>query len=549
MLKYNQTKGDIMRKNKEIKWLAENNRYLKFPIIILSFLSVIMSLTAIFFAFFSKSTIDAAVAQDNPLFIRSAIIISSILALQLTASAINQYARVYYLGYTNKRLKNSLFKKILKSKFTETSTYHSGELMNHLNSDVETISDGLIDVIPKIVFYVIRFLGAFILLFLLDQLFALLFVGFGILLFAGSRIISHEIKKRHHNLQNAEAKLRSMMQESLENISVIKSFEAEDKITQKLDNLQTKHFKALRHKNAMTILTSSGMSVFFAFGYAFAIIFGAFRLKEGLLSFGSLTAMIQLVGHIQSPFSGLSFIVPKYYAMMASTERLLVIDQFAAEPVYDSMSHDKFKSLIIDSVSFSYGSKPIIHELSQSINQGQMIKIEGESGKGKTTLFKLLLGLIEPSSGKIMINTEANQIPCDASSRAFFSYVPQGNLMLSGTIKDNLNLYQESTDEELIEACKIACILDEINALPKRFDTTLGEKGFGLSEGQIQRLAIARALLKKSPILLLDEISSALDKETEERVFKSIKSLTDVTCLIISHRKLPDDLIDHSIEL
>lgn len=538
-----------MLKNKEIMWLAKHNRHLKLPIIILSLLSLIMSLTAIFFAFYSKETIDAAVSHDTELLIKSAIIISSILALQLIASAINQFARVYYLGYTNKKLKNDLFKKILKSKFTETSTYHSGELMNHINSDVETISDGLIDVIPKIIFYFVRFLGAFVLLFILDQLFALLFVGFGILLFIGSRLISHEIKKRHHNLQNAEAKLRSMMQESLENISVIKSFEAEEKISDQLNQLQVNHFKALRHKNHMTVLTSSGMGIFFAFGYAFAIIFGAFRLRDGLLTFGSLTAMIQLVGHIQSPFSGLSFIIPKYYAMMASTERLQVIDSFQTEPIQYIKDHKSFNRLVVDSVNFSYDSKYVLHDLSFIIKSGDLIKIEGESGRGKTTLLKLFLGLIEPNSGSINLEIENKVITCDASTRSFFSYVPQGNLVLSGTIRDNLNLYQEFPDDELLEACKIACILDEINTLPKGLDTTLGEKGFGLSEGQIQRLAIARALLKKAPILLLDEISSALDKDTEQRVFKSIKSLTNITCLVISHRKLPDDLIDYSIEL
>jgi ATP-binding cassette, subfamily B, bacterial len=538
-----------MRKSKEIQWLSKHHRYLRIPILFLSLLSLIMSLTAIFFAFFSKETIDAAVNQNEHLFFWSALIISSILALQLISSAINQYARVYYLGYTNKKLKNELFSQLLKSKIKNTSELHSGDMMNLLNSDVETVSDGLIDVIPKIVFYVVRFLGAFILLFLLDQLFALLFVGFGLILLLGSRLISHEIKKRHHQLQNAESKLRSMMQESLENINVIKSFEAEENMRQKLDFLQNIHFKALRHKNMMHILTSSGMSVFFAFGYAFAIIFGAFRLKEGLITFGSLTAMIQLVSHIQSPFTGMSFIIPKYYAMIASTERLMSIDQFESDAIHSDITPADFKSLVLDHVSFGYGDKIVIHDLSLSIKKGEFIKINGESGKGKTTLFKLLLGLIDPDDGRIYMETSSSSIPVNASSRSFFSYAPQGNLMLSGTIRDNLNFYDTSTDEKLIDACKVACIYDEIKALPNGLDTKLGEKGFGLSEGQIQRLAIARALLKNAPILLLDEISSALDSETEQKVFMSIKELTDKTCLIISHRILPEDIIDSNVSL
>ena len=538
-----------MKKNKQIHWLVEHTPYLKFPILFLSLLSLIMSLTAIFFAFFSRETIDAAVSGNQSVFIQSAIIISSILLLQLIASALNQYARVYYLGYTNKKLKNKIFTNLLKAKYKDTSALHSGEMMNLINSDVETVSDGLVDVVPKMVFYIVRFLGAFILLFLLDQLFALLFVGFGILLFIGSRLISHEMKKRHHLLQNAESKVRSMMQESLENISVIKSFEAENQISSQLDALQTKHFKAMRYKNVLSIMTSSGMSIFFAFGYAFAIIFGAFRLMEGMISFGSLTAMIQLVGHIQSPFSGLSFIVPKYYAMMASTERLMAVDQFNSDPVQEQISIPSFNDLVFDHVSFGYGDKIVINNISFTVKKGEFIKIEGESGKGKTTLFKLLLGLADPDDGRISIEADETRIQVGASTRSFFSYVPQGNLMLSGTIRENLNLYQTSSEDEMIKACEIACIYDEIKMLPQGLDTPLGEKGFGLSEGQIQRLAIARALLKHAPILLLDEISSALDAEIEKRVFMSIKSMTDKTCLIISHRTLPNGIIDLNIVL
>jgi ATP-binding cassette, subfamily B, bacterial len=291
------------------------------------------------------------------------------------------------------------------------------------------------------------------------------------------------------------------------------------------------------------------MSVFFAFGYAFAIIFGAFRLKEGLITFGSLTAMIQLVSHIQSPFTGMSFIIPKYYAMIASTERLMSIDQFESDAIHSDITPADFKSLVLDHVSFGYGDKIVIHDLSLSIKKGEFIKINGESGKGKTTLFKLLLGLIDPDDGRIYMETSSSSIPVNASSRSFFSYAPQGNLMLSGTIRDNLNFYDTSTDEKLIDACKVACIYDEIKALPNGLDTKLGEKGFGLSEGQIQRLAIARALLKNAPILLLDEISSALDSETEQKVFMSIKELTDKTCLIISHRILPEDIIDSNVSL
>jgi ATP-binding cassette, subfamily B, bacterial len=538
-----------MQKNSTKLFISKNMVGLKGPIILLSCLSLILSLTAILFAFFSKQTIDAAIDGQQSLFITSAIIISSILLIQIITTGINQYLRTYYLGQTNVKIKKSLFSKILGARLKDTAKHHSGVLMNYLNSDVETVSDGMIDVIPKLIFYIARFAGAFALLYLLDQVFALMFAGFGLILFLFSRIISFEMKKRHHALQNAEANLRSLMQESLENVPVIKSFEAEHLMTEKLFNLQKLHFKALRKKQILNIFTSSGMHIFFAFGYAFAIIFGAIRLQENIISFGTLTAMIQLVQHIQSPFSGLSQLVPKYHAMTASAERLMMIDRFEPEEFHTINDQTEFESLVIEDLSFKYEQQYIIEKFTCRINKGSFVHIHGESGKGKTTLFKLLLGLYQPQEGFIFFTNGTDKYLCDATTRHLFSYVPQGNLMLSGTIRENLELYQESTEENLIQACKIACIYDVIKDLPKGFDTLLGEKGLGFSEGQIQRLAIARALLKNTPILLLDEITSALDPETENKIFSSIKSLTNKTCFIISHRNLPKDLIDQSIDL
>lgn len=536
-----------MKQTEAKLWLKENHKYLKKPIIFLSILSLITSLTAVFFAYFSKETIDAAVLGDEPKFFFYAIIISSILLLQIIASAVNQYARAYYVGYANKTLKQSLFSKMIHAKLSETNSYHSGELMNYLSSDVETVSDGIIDIWPKIIFYAARFSGAFVFLYLLDIWFALFFVGFGLLLFLGSRLISKPIKKRHHDLLDREAALRGYLQEHLENITVIKSFEAETQTINRLNEIQDKHFKALKRKTKVTVLTSSSMQIFFAVGYGFAIIFGAYRLMEGALTFGALTALIQLVTHIQSPFSGLSQIVPKYYQMMASSERLLMMDHLAPEVLGRKKTITKFDQLIFKSLHFSYQNKVVISGLNFTVNSKEFIKISGESGRGKTTLMKLLLGLIEPQKGMMHFVVDGQKKLISPETRNAFSYVPQGHLILSGTIRENLEYYTKVSDEKLKWACEIACILDDIKNLPLGFDTKLGEKGLGLSEGQLQRLAIARALLKDAPVLLLDEITSALDAETENKIFTGIKTLSDKTCFIISHRILKPDLIDKEI--
>jgi ATP-binding cassette subfamily B protein len=521
---------------------------LRMPIFWLSLLNLIMSMTAIFFAFFSKETIDLALGTDRTKFFYSALILGGILVIQILASALTPYLKVYYTGQTNIRLKETFFSKLLRSKSKATKSFHTGSLMNHLYSDIDTVTDGLLDVIPKLIFYVGRFIGAFVLLFFLDPIFSLALVGFGVFLVIASRLVRGIYKRRHHALQNAESDVRQTIQESLGNISVIKAFEAESHMTEIVKTKQKTYLKALMKKQFISTLSTTGMTVFFAAGYGLAIIIGAIRLSEGFITFGALTAMIQLVGHIQSPFSGLSHVIPKYYSMIASAERLITLDQLH-EDVNDPYSIQTFEKLIIKNLNFSYDDKRVIDDLSTTITKGSIIRITGESGRGKTTFFKLLLGLIEPLSGELYLVSNKKQYPINEQSRHLFSYVPQGNFILSGTIRDNLCLYQDATEEQLIKACRAAEILSDILNLSQGFNTVLGEHGTGFSEGQVQRLAIARALLKDAPILLLDEISSALDQETEKKIFESIRQMTDKTVLLVSHRELDSKVYDLSLPL
>lgn len=535
--------------NQAFKWMKQKDFHLRLPLWILSIFQLIMSLTALFFAFFSRETIDSAVdsnAYDR--FVLFAIIMSSLLLLQLVTSTLTPYLRVVFTVRLENRMKRQLFERLLYAKLKETSTYHSGDLVNHLTSDLHIIADGMTDLLPRLIFYVVRFLGAFIFLALIDLVLSLVLIGLGVLLFIGSRILAHPIKRRHKILQEAESNVRSMLQESLSHVPVIKSFQAEHEMSNRLDTLQDKQEKATLKKQQLTLLSSFGMTGFLVVGYGLAIILGAIRLSEGILTIGGLTALIQLVGHLQSPFGGLSQLVPKYYQTISSIERIMILDQFEQDDLSISPIHS-FESLEAIALSFAYEHDEVIKSLSFKISKQSTIQIIGESGKGKTTLIKLLLGLYEPSSGKFSIQTEKGSLPISSSTRSYFSYVPQGNLMMSGTIRDNLELYQKANDDALWKVLEIAALKDDIKRLPDQLDTHLGERGLGLSEGQVQRLAIARALLKKAPILLLDEITSALDKETEIKILSNLKNINEQTIIIISHRTLNDSYIDNKIYL
>jgi ATP-binding cassette, subfamily B, bacterial len=537
-----------MKKNESLNIIFKENRSIKRKIMVVSFISLISSLTAIFFAYFSKETIDSALANNMDQFLIYAVILSLLLLLQIFSSILNPFLKTYYTSKFDIELKNKYYDKILRGKILETSKYHTGSLMNYLYSDIRIVSEGIFEVYPRAIFYLSRFLGAFILLFLLDDILALFLFATGVVLVLASRLLSREIKKRHHKLQEEETKVRQMIQESLEHIEVIKSYQKESAIEKDLDHKQQKFFKALIQKTMLSVFAQGGMTLFFAVGYGAAIIFGAIRLSEGIISFGALTAIIQLVSHIQTPFSGLSQIVPKYYSMIASSERLSHFNLLNQESNSASSISD-FDELILSDVSFSYQNKPVIKNMSAQIKKGSIVYVKGNSGRGKTTLIKLLLGFFEPSIGEISFRYQDMLYPLNASTRNLFSYVPQSHFILSGTIKDNLSFYQDASMEDIIEKTKIAQIYDDIMKLPNGFDTTLGERGYGLSLGQIQRLAIARSLLRDTPIYLFDEISSALDQNTENEILSNIKKMTDKTIFIISHRNLDPTYYDIEIDI
>ncbi|MBR7060168.1 MAG: ATP-binding cassette domain-containing protein, partial [Eubacterium sp.] len=296
-------------------------------------------------------------------------------------------------------------------------------------------------------------------------------------------------------------------------------------------------------------------SFVFSLGYVFALAFGAYRLIHGI-SYGTVTAMLQLVNQIQSPFAALSGVMPKYFSLIASAERLMEIDSLPDETSQnDSVIkpleiYENLKSINFNDISFAYDRDVILDNTSLKINKGDFIAIMGISGIGKSTLLKLLLGVFKVDGGNIELELENEKIEVDNKTRKMFSYVPQGNFLLSGTIKENLTFINtQASDEEIEEAIRISCSDSFINELPDGLETVIGERGIGLSEGQLQRLAIARSLLSKAPVVLLDEATSALDEETEKRFLTNLKTLNNKTCIIVSHKKAALEICNKYVQI
>ena len=536
--------GDSMTKLNA--FLKPYQKLIKLPLVLLSVVSVIMSLSAVVFAYMSKLAIDEAFNRGNRFFIYATILVS-ILVIQLSAQAFNHYYKAYVHNKLYEQNQKDYYDHLLKGVLLDVQQDHAANYIHLFKADLQMITESVSDILPKIIFYVVRFVGAFIVLFILNELFALLFFGLGTILFLLSRLLRKPIFDSHQAAIKQESSMYTYMSDTLSHLEVIKAFERENTFLSHLDVMAKTLTEKRMKKTQISVFTSLGLNAFFAFGYAFSIIFGAYQIGLGLLSIGSLTAIIQLVQNIQSPFSGLSTILPKYYQMLGSIDRLEHIKGINLEQ--NKMVEIKaFNRVIFDRVTFSYQDKPVLKHVSFEIKAHDLVWIKGASGIGKTTLLKLLLGYMTPTHGQIQIISKDMITKVSPHTRPYFSYVPQSPYILNDTIYQNLTLKQQLDVKLVIKACQQANIYDDIMNLPLGFDTLLGENGVGLSLGQLQRLSIARALLKQSPILLLDEITASLDTKSENEIYETLKTFKDKTLIIVSHKNIqlldPNLIID-----
>lgn len=540
-----------------ISWLIGICKSQIGKIAVIIFTNTVGAAASIFYANFSKHIIDGAVVyHDKNYVIRYSVYLLLLIMGQLVLNLVGNSFIERSKGRMEMILKKHMLSEIMKKDYSKVSAYHTGELQNRMFNDVAIISDGLTTILPSFVFFMVKLVCAFAYLVVIDKIFALVFFVGGILVFFSVRVFRGTLKKLHKEVQRTEGVTRSFIQETIINLLVVKSFVVEDKIEDKTDELQDKNYKVKMKRRHFNIIANGGISATFNLGYVFALAFGAFRLLSGGMTYGTVTAMLQLVNQVQAPFASLSGILPKIYSLVASGERLMEICNLSDEEEsnksdVDTVStYDKLQSISFKDISFKYDRDIILDNTSLSIKKGDFVAIMGISGIGKSTLLKLLLGVFSVNGGSISLKLSDGEIPVDRHTRKLFAYVPQGNMLLSGTIRDNLTfINSDATDEEIEKAIKISCAKQFIDELPLGLDTVIGEKGMGLSEGQIQRLAIARSLLSKSPVLLLDEATSALDEETEKQFLMNLKQLENKTCIIVSHKKAALEICNKYVQI
>ncbi len=545
-----------MRAKRPLKWIIETSKSQRLSMAVLILSNAFFSVLSIIFAFLIKEIIDSAVPpkQDIDRLISFAVAIILVVLVQFVFRLIINGLAERIRAKLEMAYKTRLFNGILRKEQDKITAYHSGELMNRLTSDVGIVSDGISSIVPTVVSAFTRLICAVVALIILDWVFAIAFTVAGLLVFLVITGLRGMLKSLHKGVQETDGEVRSFMQECIENLLAVKVFSASGKVQQKSNELQEKNFKIKMRRKNYSVSGHAIYNFIFSAGYLFALIYGGVKILGGVISYGALSAILQLVNNVQVPFASLSNILPKYYAMLASAERIMEIEQVQEEPrekaVVANKLYEKTNAIVFEDVSFSYDRDVVLQGASAKINKGDFVAVVGASGQGKSTLFKLMLGVYRLNKGKIYCQTDEGNVDLSVGTRPLFAYVPQGNMLFSGTIRENVTfINQTASQSEIDRALEISCVSEFIGTLPQGLDTIVGEHGVGLSEGQVQRIAIARAILANAPVLLLDESTSALDEKTEKKVLENLAELKGVTKILISHKKQALSMCDDCLEI
>lgn len=449
------------------------------------------------------------------------------------------------------RMQQRMLDRILRSEWTGKESHHSGDVLNRLEQDVGTVVSFLTETIPNTISVVAMFVGAFLYLFSMDKVLAFVIVGIIPVFVLLSKLYIGQMRRLTRQVRDSDSKVQSVLQETIQHRMLIKTLESDSIMVDRLESTQSELRHRVVKRTAFSVVSNFILNAGFSVGYLIAFLWAALRMSDQTLTFGGMTAFLQLVNRIQGPARDLTRLAPVFVGVFTAAERLMELEENPLEEQGDPIPLTAPCGVRLEHITYAYddGDSNVIEQLDFDFYPGSCTAVLGETGAGKTTLIRLILALLHPNEGKVILYNQQEQKELSPLMRCNFVYVPQGNTLMSGTIRDNLRLGKlNATEEEIKAALEMSCA-SFVMELPDGLDTVCTEAGGGLSEGQAQRISIARALLRNRPIMLFDEATSALDPETERQLLHNILSNHDKTVIFITHRPAVVDYCDQTLHL
>ena len=543
-----------MKKQSALLWVCKRIRRRIPKIILLTLSSVANAIFAVWFALGTKDVINGAVSGDPEKFRRAVVVQLCIVLGILTTQILDRFLKERLVTELDRDWKHDLLHDLLHGDYAGVSAYHSGELLNRLNNDVATLDNTLVTLLPSCASMIARLASAFSVLVAMEPMLCLVALGVGVVMVLLTGFVRRKLKNLNKRVSEENGRVSGFIQETLEKLLMVQAMDVSDEMEKRSDKLMKTRFDIQQKRKNVSLISSSCVSIF-AYGASFcALVFCAGRILDGQMDYGTLMAVTQLINQVKAPMVNMSGIMPQYIAAVAAAERLmelveLIPEETAAQQDAEAL-YEKMVSLDAKGLCFAYDRDRVFENAEFSLPKGQFGVILGHSGIGKSTLLKIMLGIFHPADGGLSIETGDASVTLDRTTRKMFAYVPQGNLLISGTLRDNLILTRpDATEEQIQRAVHISAMDDYLPSLPKGLETVIGESAAGLSEGQAQRLSIARAVLSDAPIMLLDEATSALDAQTETVVLERLSSLPGKTCIAVTHRPAAIALSDWTMEM
>lgn len=532
------------------KWLVQYAKPYMGRITVMMMFNLLYTAVGLVMVTLTKRIIDEA-TEGNPII----TLIVCYLILTIGLQLVSVFGTLMNTMLTEKfsfGIRKQIYEKIIHSHWMDVKKYHTGDLMTRLTSDAGNVADGIIGTIPSIIQLIVELLLVFITLFSYSPLLACFALLVAPVAAVSSWWFGRKLKRLQVKVQESEAAYRSFLQESLANLLIVKAFANEEYSTQRLTQLREERFGWVYRRTKMGLISSTAMSMSFQVGYIVAFAYGAIQISRKAITYGTMSVFLTLVNRVQAPVMGLAQQIPRVVSILASAGRIMELQELPLEEKEEEPLAVVQAGVDVSGLTFGYTQDNVLENVSLHIAPGEFVAVIGESGIGKTTLIRIIMSFMSNIQGSVTFYNEKGETQkANAATRNFIAYVPQGNTLFSGTVRENIRMGNlNATEEEMNEALKLAAAYDFVQELPKGIDTVIGERGHGLSEGQAQRIAIARAFVKKAPFLILDEATSSLDEATEQEVIRGLQRLTPrPTCLVITHRKSILKYCDREIKI